>query len=61
MWLCVTCINTAMLMQSGKDRRRGQEGCEVAISFCEHLHVDDEQRYESQIRDGYSAILKGIE
>src|ERR1700722_13319682 len=42
-WLCVTCMNTAMLMLSGKERRGGQEGCELAISFCEHFHVDDEQ------------------
>jgi len=59
-WLCVTCMNTGMLMLSGKDRRGGQEGCELAISLCEHFHGDDEQGYESQIRDGYSAILKGI-
>ena len=60
-WLCVTCMNTGMLMLSGKDRRGGQEGCELAISLCEHFHGDDEQGYESQIRDGYSEILKGIE
>ena len=61
MWLCVTCMNTGMLMLSGKDRRGGQEGCELAISLCEHFHVDDEQGYESQIRDGYGAIIKDIE
>jgi hypothetical protein len=60
LWLCVTCFNTAMLMQSWKDRKKAQEWCELAISFCQHLHVDDKQVYESQIRNGYSAILKGI-
>ena len=59
LWLCVTCFNTAMLMQSWKDRGRAQEWCELAISFCHCLHAEDKGVYESRIRHGYSAILQG--
>ena len=61
LWLCVTCFNTAMLMQSWKDRVKAQEWCELAISFCHALHPEDKQVYEPQIRSGYSTILQGTQ
>ena len=58
LWLCVTSFNTAMLISSWKNRSKAQEWCELAISFCHHLHHEDKRIYEPQIRDGYSKILQ---
>ena len=59
LWLCVTCFNTATLLQSWKNKGKAQEWCELAISFTHCLHPDDKEIYELRIRNGYSSILQG--